>query len=124
MADPGVYDDSQLAACKMACEMLRAKLAEAEQERDSALAQLDTLHGHKFSERVHEAVTSRAEVAEAEVLRLRLRDAAAALCAKLHAVEKPVNASISIANAHNFPYTGPNWGEEIAALEALLKGDA
>jgi hypothetical protein len=53
-----------------------------------------------------------------------LRFVLLALVEKLDAMEKPVNACLAMSAIHGSPYTGPNWGVELAAIKAALKHDS
>lgn len=62
-------------------------------------------------------------LAEARSERDQLRAALENLVEKLHVMERPVDACLGISGIHGFPYTGPNWSEEMAAaLRALGRG--
>lgn len=43
------------------------------------------------------------------------------LVQKLEEMEKPVNDALMIAHIHGHPYTGPNWGKELAIAKRVLE---
>jgi len=52
----------------------------------------------------------------------RVREAAAALVAKLDECDPHLTSMFSFALAHDHLYSGPTYGEELEALRAALKG--
>ena len=51
-----------------------------------------------------------------------LAAAARALCERLREVDDAVTAAFQIAALHHMPYSGPNYDEELKAVENILAG--
>ena len=49
-----------------------------------------------------------------------LKAAARALCERLREVDADIGGAFAFMAIHGMPYTGPNYGEELKALEDIL----
>lgn len=88
-------------------DAIQQRADEASEERDSAV-ELEMELRHQLD--------------EALAREKRYRDALEALIVKLDACEPQLNGCIQISTVHGFPYTGPNYGNELEAARELMSG--